>query len=148
MRSNSIEGRRAQEADAVVPPVLRLLVVPDREPGTFSGHLERRTGELIVVRTRQPLLDAARRLLDLGANPARLLTMRHAGAAHDSFLAAPIGRLARWTCKERDRGGITIERWMPFAVPRSGQKSTSAAAAVRAAETEFAPGAPFGPNCP
>ena len=109
--SNSIEGRRAQEADAVVPPVLRLLITPGRrKPGSFVARLE--SSE-----------HACRELLARGHDPAALLTMRHITKSHDSFAPLPIGQWAKWTYKEREKGGLAVERWMPFAVPRSGQKS-------------------------
>jgi hypothetical protein len=119
--SNSIEGRRAQEADAVVPPVLRLLITPGRrKPGSFVARLES-SEQAIVAHSRQPVTDACRELLARGHDPAALLTMRHITKSHDSFAPLPIGQWAKWTYKEREKGGLAVERWMPFAVPRSGQ---------------------------
>jgi hypothetical protein len=121
--SNSIEGRRAQEADAVVPPVLRLLITPGRrKPGSFVARLES-SEQAIVAHSRQPVTDACRELLARGHDPAALLTMRHITKSHDSFAPLPTGQWAKWTYKEREKGGLAVERWMPFAVPRSGQKS-------------------------
>jgi hypothetical protein len=104
----------------------RLIVTPEaaKKGGRFTGRLES-TGEVIVTKTRQPLVDGARALLAQGFDPSTPLTMRHEGKAYDSFHPMPIGHWAKWTYKEREKGGMAVERWMPFAVPRSGQKSGS-----------------------
>jgi len=102
---------------------IRLVVTPE-SAGRFTTRMEG-TGDLIVSGTRQPLVDGARELLARGFDPATPLTMRHEGKAYDSFLPMPIGHWAKWTYKEREKGGMAVERWMPFAFPRSGQKSGS-----------------------
>jgi hypothetical protein len=66
------------------------------------------------VVSRQPLYDGARALLDLGANPDALLTIRYAGKDHDSFAPRPIGELAQWMIEESDKGGLKRRRWKPF----------------------------------
>ena len=114
---------------------IRLVVAP-ASAGRFTARLEI-TGELLVTSTRQPLVDGARVLLDRGFDPATPLTMRHKGKAYDSFQPMPIGHWAKWTYKEREKGGMAVGRWMPFAVPRSGQKSSSEpSVAPEARETE------------
>ena len=100
------------------------LIVAAESAGRFTARLES-TGEVIVTRTRQPLVDGARELLARGFDPATPLTMRHEGKGYDSFQPLPIGHWAKWTYKEREKDGMTVERWMPFAAPRSGQKSGS-----------------------
>jgi hypothetical protein len=103
----------------------RLVVAPEADsPGRFTARLES-TGEPIIASTRQPLVDGARVLLARGFDPTALLTMRHKGSAHDCFQPMPIAEWAKWTYKEREKGGLAVERWMPFAAPRSGQKSGS-----------------------
>jgi hypothetical protein len=102
---------------------IRLVVAPEAA-GRFTARLES-TGEAIVAGTRQPLVDGAREMLARGFDPATPLTMRHKGKAYDSFQPMPIGHWAKWTYKEREKGGMAVERWMPFAIPRSGQKSGS-----------------------
>jgi hypothetical protein len=102
---------------------MRLVVSPEG-PGRFTGRLES-TGEVIVTGTRQPLVDGARELIVRGFDPSAPLTMRHEGKAYDSFRPMPIGHWAKWTYKERERDGLAVERWMPFAAPRSDQKSGS-----------------------
>jgi hypothetical protein len=102
---------------------IRLIVAPEAA-GRFTARLES-TGVLIVGGTRQPLVDGARVLLAQGFDPSTPLTMHHEGKAYDSFQPMPIGHWAKWTYKERERDGLAVERWMPFAAPRSGQKSGS-----------------------
>jgi hypothetical protein len=99
------------------PTMERLILIPiDRKPGRFSAYLQR-TGAPVVTGSKQPLVDGARELLARGFDPGMLLTMRHEGSAHDSFQPLPIGRWAAWTYEERDNGGLTCARWMPFASP-------------------------------
>jgi hypothetical protein len=124
---------------------IRLVVAPEA-PGRFTARLES-TGDLIVSSTRQPLVDGARALLGEGFDPATPLTMRVQGKTCDSFRPMPIAEWAKWTYKERERGGLTVERWMPFAVPRSGQKSgsePSVAPEGRETENRFRGGPPHG----
>jgi hypothetical protein len=110
---------------SVEPMAERLVVTPDpQKAGRFTARLES-TGELLVVNTRQPLVDGARVLLAQGFDPGTPLTMRHEGSAHDSFQPMSIAEWAKWTYKEREKGGLAVESWMPFAVPWSGQKSGS-----------------------
>jgi hypothetical protein len=126
---------------------IRLVVAPETA-GRFIARLER-TGELIVASSRQPLVDGARALLAQGFDPGKPITMRHEGKAYDSFEPLPIGQWAKWTYKERERGGLSVERWMPFAVPRSGQKSGSEPLVVpggRETENRFHGGAPQEPQ--
>src|SRR5712664_4052890 len=102
---------------------IRLVVAPEAA-GRFTARPES-TGEVIVSSTRQPLVDGARELLARGFDPTTPLTLRHEGKAYDSFQPLAIGKWAKWTYKEREKGGLAVERWMPFAAPRSGQKSGS-----------------------
>jgi hypothetical protein len=116
---------RAQD-QLPVPLVERLLVEPERRPGTFTARLER-TGEVIVDNTRQPVVDAARSLIERGFDPATPLTMRVAGRAYDSFAPLPIGQWAKWTYTESEKHALKRQPWMPREVPvavdREGQKS-------------------------
>jgi hypothetical protein len=80
----------------------------------FDAYLD---GELIVT-SRQPLYDGARKLLDRGFAPTELLSIHHAGKDYDSFEPAPIGELAKWTIAESDRGGLQRQRWKPFDAAR------------------------------
>lgn len=79
-----------QQAITHEPRLLRLIVTP-YAPGRFSARLDGQE----VVRSRKPYVDGARKLLELGlAHPDDLLTVRHEGAPHGSFVPKPIGSLA------------------------------------------------------
>ena len=114
----------------------RLIVIPlDSKPGRFSARLES-TGEVIVGSTKQPLVDGARELLAAGFDPGTLLTMRHEPSTPDGFAPLPIGSWAKLTYEERDNGGLTRARWIPFAAPAGTQKSTSELSGVPEATPE------------
>jgi hypothetical protein len=135
---SSIAARQTQ--DLSQSTTARLIVTPAR-PGRFIARLE--SGEVIVADTRQPLVDGARELIARGFPAGLLLTLRHVGKGYDSFVPLPTAAWAGWTYKERDKGGLAIERWIPFAVPRSGEGTIpTGPAAVRAARIEFAPAVP------
>ena len=90
----------------------------------YEAHLD---GEYLC-QSAQPLFDAARVVMGQGYAPDTLLTTRHEGSPFGSFIPAPIGKLAKWTVKERARGGLSVERWRPFgerpiAVPRGRAKT-------------------------
>lgn len=109
----------------------RLIVVSEAKPvGTFTGRLES-TGEVIVERTRQPLVEAARRLITMGFDPETPLTMRHAGKAFDSFRPQPIGEWAKWTYAEGEKTELRARRWEPFPGAGCRQKQGSAGTAGR-----------------
>lgn len=95
--------------------VLRLIVRPHPERGgfhinRFAGYLD---GELIVA-SRQPLLDGARRLLERGFDPEALLAIRMHDRPYDSFHPRPIGEWAKWTIAELDCRGLRRKRWRPL----------------------------------
>jgi hypothetical protein len=92
--------------------------------GRFTAWLES-TGELLVVNTRQPLVDGGRVLLARGFDPTAPLTMRHEGSAHDSFRPAPLREWARWTYKEGESVSLRRSLWIPFPTDRNPQKSRS-----------------------
>ena len=129
MDSSSNFTKRTSPQEARGGRSVRLLIAPDQRPGTFTARLD---GEVIVTGTRQPVADGARILLDRGYAPDMIITMRHAGAAHDAFEPLPISVWSRWTYSEGDRDGLRKVRWIPRQLHEEGQKSTSAGlAAVR-----------------
>jgi hypothetical protein len=82
--------------------------------------------EVIVLASRQPFVDSARRLLERGHDPATVLLMRHKDSGVDS-LRGQIGIAAGLTICERDDGRTppTFKRWRPF--PRTPVSPRSAA---------------------
>ena len=57
----------------------------------------------LAERSRQPFLDAARKLLELGYDPQTILIMRHSKTGTES-LRGPIGEAAKLTVIERPNG--------------------------------------------
>jgi hypothetical protein len=99
---------------------IRLVVAPETA-GRFTARLES-TGEVIVTRTRQPLVDGARVLLAQGFDPGTPLTMRMEGKAYDSFQPVPICYWAKWTYKEGEKDALRRTAWMPLPADRGWQK--------------------------
>jgi hypothetical protein len=81
------------------------------------------------------LADGARALIKRGADPATLLTARHAGKAHDCFTPASLAWWAGWTIKDPAGGRIQRAAWKPYAGPLAGTAVVSGRA----------PGAPLEP---
>lgn len=109
--------------------MLTLILKPHIEHGGY--HLDRfdaYVGSELIVTSRRPWFDGARVLLKRGHDPDTLLTIRHDGKDYDSFAARPIGELAKWTIKERDRGGLCRERFQSWA-----ESSPVASASAKAA---------------
>jgi hypothetical protein len=109
-----IRSGRDLPAKQVFNDAVRLVEVSSSATaGEYSAHVN---GELIVWSSRQPLLDAARALLDKGADSNAWLIMRHAGSSTDS-LRGKIGLLAKLTVKQPDRGSPHFAKYVPFTVP-------------------------------
>jgi hypothetical protein len=116
-----------------MPDILRVIVSNPHLRHNGAPRYECRLGNDLLCLSHQPIYDVARVLLKRGYDPATPLTTRHAGSPHDSFIPAPLGRLAKWTVTERDRGGLSVEPWMPYEGPR-------AAPPARPKTRESAPG--------
>ena len=70
---------------------MMIIVTPTARPGLYDACLD---GDYILRRpSKQPFLDTARRLLNLGHDPMTVLVMRHAGSDTDC-LTAQIGAAA------------------------------------------------------
>jgi hypothetical protein len=76
-------------------------------------------GQLIVARTREPLLDGARVLLAAGYHPDTIAVMRHAGSESDA-LTARIGTAAQFYIEESGHGPVlrSVRKASPGAVDR------------------------------
>jgi len=75
--------------------------------------------QLIVARTREPLLEGARALLAAGYHPDTIAVMRHAGSDVD-VLTARIGTAARFYIEESGHGPVlrSVRKPPPGAVDR------------------------------
>ena len=86
-----------------------------------QGQFEARCdGEVIVARTRAPLLDSARALLAAGYDPDTVAVMRHTGSDIDA-LTARIGTAARFYVEESAHGPVlrAVRKASPGAVDRA-----------------------------
>ena len=84
---------------------------PLRPEGTEEAkdfaHFTARRGDTLLAMSRTPFFDSARRLLELGADPADRLTMRHRGSDTVS-LRARVGVAAALAVNKRD---VYFARW-------------------------------------
>jgi hypothetical protein len=90
------------------PAAIELTVFP-AGPGRYTATLP--NGENLVT-SHQPLFAGARALAARGVDPATLLTMRHAGS-HTVAMRSTVGRAAKLTVEEPDRGGLSIRAYRP-----------------------------------
>ena len=100
--------------------MLRIRTKPHpKRPGVFVASLEGKT--LCISRT--PLADGARALIRLGFPPAMLVTMRHEGSAHDSFVPET---LANWAARAyvETAHGPKIIPWEAFPEDRRPRAPT------------------------
>src|SRR5262249_11957774 len=87
------------------------------KPGTFLAHHE----GTLLVESHQPLLDGARRLLAMGADPDEELRMYHRDGSEPA-LTAPIGVAATLTIEEGNNRPY-FRRWKPFLSPDGSPKT-------------------------
>jgi hypothetical protein len=133
-----------------LPNVVMIIVTPTaRGPGRYDTRLE--DGRVLGKPSKQPFVDAARRLLDLGHDPTTVLVMRHAGSDTDC-LTAQIGVAARLRVKE-GRGRLQFVPWEPVtrrveALASAKAKKASRVASAHANEPSARPGAEIGTKFP
>ena len=99
--------------------MLRVILCP-----AFNRHGARLHGKFVVTLdgrqlciSRQPLLDAARVLLDDGVDPETSIATRHAGAGFDA-MTSTVGAAAKWTVRENESVSPTFVRWWAFPASR------------------------------
>jgi hypothetical protein len=95
--------------------------------GQFDARCD---GEVIVARTRAPLLDSARALLAAGYHSDTIAVMRHAGSEVDA-LSARIGTAAQFYIEESGHGPTlrSLRKALPGAVDRPLVEQTGQARA-------------------
>ena len=81
--------------------------------GKFVATLD---GRQLCI-SRQPLLDAARVLINEGIDPATPIATRHAGADFDA-MTSTVGAAAKWTVKENKIQSPHFVRWEAFPASR------------------------------
>lgn len=110
-----------------------LAVRPNREGLRLRWNAETEDGEVLSTATEYPLLDGAFALLARGADPEALVTMRHAGAAHDSFEPMPLRIPAAAGAKRAARRASAADLATQKASTRAaGRKETAHAASIGA----------------
>jgi hypothetical protein len=108
-------------------------------------------GRVLVTASKQPFVDSARRLIELGYDPATVLVMRHAGSDTDC-LTAQIGAAAKLRVKE-DRNGPRFVPYEPIsrrvkALASAKTKRVARVATAEAKEPSRRPGAAVAPQFP
>jgi hypothetical protein len=98
--------------------LLTLILRPHmQERGARRFHLDRFGAYLdsvLLLTSRQPWHDGARELFRGGYWSNTLLTTRHAGKDHDSFVPRSIGYLAQWSIPDSGDGRLKRIRWQPM----------------------------------
>jgi hypothetical protein len=107
------------------PATLSITVVPIDRRGRYRVYFGPR---MLVAGTRTPLLDCARELIRLGADPDAIVVMRHAGTSNDA-LRARLGTAA----------GLTVDEGRcRFRPVRSGDTASPVRQTVRAHDISHA----------
>lgn len=128
-----LDTTKRPSASAAKTNIVMITVTPTAGPRGRRGYFDASLGDgrVIVRASRQPFLDAARRLLDLGYDPASVLST--------GGLTAQIGVAAKLRVKE-DRNG---PRFVPYAPISRRVKALASAKAKRGARV--APSNPTNP---
>lgn len=85
----------------------RFEATPDR---ALRPEGEGLVGTLCI--SRQPIYAGARKLLELGVDPAAEMCGEHEHGTRTMF--GTVGEHAKWTVGEPDRKGLTKREWEPF----------------------------------
>ena len=112
---------RTNDATVTAPTIHRLIAarIPwpllkdcrDRRHLRLEWRVFTAEGAELVARTPHPFEDGAAALLTItNALPGDLVTMRYAGAAHDSFLPQPVEQIAARAAK-RAQAAKRIRAW-------------------------------------
>jgi hypothetical protein len=115
MTTTSITAKRPRLAAAIERELFTIIAAPafDRDGNRLHGKFNARLGDrVLVAASRQPLLDGARALLELGYDLNATVVMRHAGSTIDS-LRTKIGDAARLTVEECSDGRPRFRSFRP-----------------------------------
>jgi hypothetical protein len=85
---------------------LELWPMPEK-PGRYAAVLP---DGRVLVQSRQPFYDGARKLLAEGVPPETVIEARHKGSSIVA-LRSTVGEAAKWSVEESDRGGIARRRY-------------------------------------
>lgn len=101
--------------------MIRIIATPENMASKGRIYSVSVEGGPTLGKTRLPFMAGARMLIEAGYPADDLVTMRHAGAKHDSFAPAPLGKVAKWTISEPD---ATSARCVTFQDRFSGVASS------------------------
>jgi len=134
-----LDTTKRPSASAAETNVVMIAVTPIAGPRRRQGYFDASLGDgcVIVCASRQPFLDAARRLLDFGYDPAAVLS--------SGGLTAQSGVAAKLRVKE-DRRGPRFVQWEPIsrrveALISAKAKKACRVASAHANEPSARPGA-------
>ena len=91
------------------PEIIVIVVTPvANRPGRFTARLG---DQVLIESSHQPLLDGARRLIELGHDPDAILAMRHAGSSDTDALRSTVGSAAMLAVSEGERDRPRFRCW-------------------------------------
>jgi hypothetical protein len=105
------------ELASVWPPTFILRPAFNRRGARLNGKFVATLDGRKLCISRQPLLDAARVLINEGIDPATPIATRHAGADFDA-MTSTVGAAAKWTVKENKIQSPHFARWEAFPASR------------------------------
>ena len=93
--------------------MLTITIQNPRTNGSRSPSYEAALDGVVLCRSQNPTMAAARVLVAQGYDPEALMTSRHAGLDHDIWTPAPIRHFAHWTVTETENG-MHRGKWQPY----------------------------------
>lgn len=93
--------------------MITMRLQPHIEPGGYhTDRFDAVVGGEVVVTSRQPVYDGARRLIEAGHDPdEQIMVIPASGTA---WLPQRLGEMAKWTVGEGDKSGLHRRAWQPF----------------------------------
>ena len=90
---------------------VRLIATPENMGAKGRLYSVAVEGGPTLGKSRDPLFAGARMLLDAGYSPEAMVVIRNSWLDHDSFEPVTIGRAAKFTTSEPDRGSVRVRRF-------------------------------------
>lgn len=100
------------------------IIVSDRQthPNQAPNFRTRVFAGPDLCRSRTPIYDSARALLDMGHSPDELLVAYHQSTLTRINKPVPIGELAKWMVSESNKGGLRLRKWEPVCRVRGKER--------------------------
>ena len=90
---------------------VRLIATPENMGAKGRLYSVAVEGGPTLGKSRDPLFAGARMLLEAGYSPEATVVVRNSWLDHDSFEPVTIGRAAKFTTSEPDRGSVRVRRF-------------------------------------